>query len=104
MRLFVCWASNTNKKKEKCGCALYSLTFWPVHFLPPSLFPFSHFHSNSSISDMLIHTATPGQVCDCGLGVATGEEGKYQRRSGRGGAEKVCRVVAKSVAGFTWKQ
>lgn len=40
-------------------------------------------------SNLLIHTGTPRQVGGCGLGVATGEEGKYQRRSGRGGAGEV---------------
>lgn len=82
--LCMCWACERNK----CQCALSSPLCSPSSLFAPlfSLTPFCSYYTTSNI---LIRTATPRQVGDCGPGVATGEEGKYQRRSGRGGAGEV---------------
>jgi len=80
---------NAGVDNSCCGCALYPalLAFsLPLRCL---LSPFSLAFSYSTTSNILIHAATPRQVGGCGPGDATGEEGKYQRRSGRGGAEEV---------------
>lgn len=94
--VFVCRAHDRNKRwcKEQllrmCFVLYVLLAFpLPLHYLPsPPLSP-APSCSYSTTSNILIHTATPRQVGGCGPGVATGEEGKYQRRSGRGGAGEV---------------
>lgn len=56
-------------------------------FAPP--FSLTLSCSYFTTSKILIHVVTPRQVDDCGPAITTGEEGKYQRRSRRGGDGKV---------------
>lgn len=70
-------------------CMLCFHSFSRVTVCPPPTFSLTLSCSYFTTSNILIHIVTPRQVDDCGPAIATGEEGKYQRRSGRGGVGKV---------------
>lgn len=93
--MWVCCACDRNKHRcieqlLRMCVVLYVLFLFLL--APPCLPPplsLSHSCSYFTTSKILMYVATPRQVDDCGPAIATGEEGKYQRRSRRGGDRRV---------------